>query len=107
MRENKKTYSSFLSLLAGQVVQTLFNSGFVLTPPEEPRSIDLLWPTVKGASTLPSPSTCAFTSALRTEFIAQHPQYIVPDNAMNSLSDSGGDDYNCLSASFLLSTRFR
>jgi len=60
MRENKKTY------------------GFVLTLPEEPRSINSLWPTVK-------------------EFIAQYPQYIVPDHAMNFLSDNGGDDYNnCL-----------
>ena len=109
MRENKKTYSPFFLLLACRTSNpTLFNSGFVLTLPEEPKSIDSLWPTVKGASTLPSPSTCAFTSPLRTQFIAQYPQYIVPDNAMNFLSDNGGDDYNnCLCATLFIPARSR
>jgi len=60
MRENKKTYR------------------FVLTLPEEPRSIESLSPTVK-------------------ELLSQHPEYMVPDNVMNFLSDNGDDDYNsCL-----------
>ncbi len=41
-------------------------------------------PILTPSPTLPS---CA-------DFIDEHPEYIVPDHAMNFLSDNGGTDYN-------------
>jgi len=49
--------------------------GFTITMYEYLATIPTLWDTVK-------------------EFIAEHPEYVAPDNAMDYLSDNGGDSYN-------------
>ena len=46
-------------------------------------------------------STARSHPPLQSEFIAQHPQYLAPNNAMDFLSDNGGIDYNyCYCKSF-------
>lgn len=49
--------------------------GFTIAMPEWEPTIPSLWSTVK-------------------DFIAEHPQYVSPDNAMDFLSDNAGDSYN-------------
>jgi hypothetical protein len=36
------------------------------------------------------------------EFIKEHPEYVAPNNAMNFLSDNGGEDYNLCHCEFSL-----
>jgi alpha 1,2-mannosyltransferase len=49
--------------------------GFTIAMPEWEPTIPSLWSTVK-------------------DFIAEHPQYVSPDNSMDFLSDNAGDSYN-------------
>ncbi|KAG1782534.1 glycosyltransferase family 15 protein [Suillus placidus] len=49
--------------------------GFTISMPEWEPTIPSLWSTVK-------------------DFIAEHPQYVSPDNSMDFLSDNAGDSYN-------------
>ncbi|KAG2157129.1 glycosyltransferase family 15 protein [Suillus clintonianus] len=49
--------------------------GFTISMPEWEPTIPSLWSTVKN-------------------FVAEHPQYVSPDNSMDFLSDNSGDSYN-------------
>ena len=79
------------------------NSGFTITLYEYKRTIESLWSTVHGMLHLPVHSACSLIHAFPpcADFVAEHPEYVVPNNAMNFLSDNGGTDYNlCHCTSF-------
>ncbi len=99
MHENNKTYGSFLSCLASRTpTSTPLNLGFALAVYDDQRTIESLWSNVTGTLDLLLRTDLHGSCSLpRVDFIDQHPEYVVPNNAMNFLSDDGGAKYNlCL-----------
>jgi len=105
MRENKKKYGSFLSYYK-PFWQRITNPNSA-----QPRVRSLYAGRLKNDRVAvahcercihPSlqPTTRSHPPPL-SEFIAQNPQYLAPNNAMDFLSDNGGIDYNdCYCKSF-------
>jgi len=80
------------------------HSGFAIALYETRPTIESLWSTVKGAL---DPLLCTDLRGScplpRVDFINQHPEHVVPNNAMNFISDDGGAEYNlcmCMVFSF-------
>ena len=68
------------------------------------RTIQTLWSTlgrtlIQLSSSQPFVSLTAFFW-LFTEFIAEHPELVAPNSAMNYLSDNGGESYNLCHCAF-------
>ncbi|TBU28403.1 glycosyltransferase family 15 protein [Dichomitus squalens] len=69
--------------------------GFTITPYEWPLTVPTLWGAVKGeATTCLVDAQCCSTAGRVTEFTTTYPQYIAPNNAMDFLTDDGGETYN-------------
>jgi alpha 1,2-mannosyltransferase len=64
--------------------------GFTLSLYEYIETIPTLWGAVK--SEFVPPLSLSFSSL--SGFIAEHPEHVAPDNAMQFLSDDGGETYN-------------
>lgn len=112
MQENNKTYGLFSYVFPlGTPTQLHSNSGFTITLYEYGRTIESLWSTVHGILHPPVLSThhADLLTHLPThsllpsfeDFMAEHPEYVAQNNAMNYLSDNGGADYNLCHCTFL------
>lgn len=92
MEEHDKVYGEFSSRRElGRMIS--LEQGFTISLVEWEPTIPTLWSTVKGlsASTFHSGG---LNQIVTSEFIAEHPQYVSPQNSMNYLSDNGGETYN-------------
>ena len=61
------------------------------------RTIQTLWSTVLGTPTRIHVFLAEYADLplfSRADFMTENPQYVVPNNAMNFLSDNGGANYN-------------
>lgn len=67
--------------------------GFTITMYEYFATIPTLWKTVKGTRYVYQFSLRA-ADLYPPEFIADNPQYLAEGNAMNYMSDDGGESYN-------------
>jgi alpha 1,2-mannosyltransferase len=68
------------------------STGFTVSLYEYEATIPTLWNAVKGQSI---PCNGGYTFAkLHAEFIAANPGLVSPENAMDFLSDDGGETYN-------------
>lgn len=82
---------------------TVYITGFTITPYEWEKTVTTLWDSVKGE--LASLNRELLLNVPCSEFMRKYPQYISLDNAMDYLSDDGGESYNLCHCRALFLTR--
>lgn len=80
--------------------------GFTMTLYEFGSTIPSLWGHVRGTNQHSSLSD-AVASRFAVDYMGQHPEYVAQDNAMDYLSDNGGETYNRCHCAFCSSTTGR
>jgi alpha 1,2-mannosyltransferase len=100
MQENNKIYGLFLlhfpfsNVISVSTPCSWIILGFTISTYEFPRTIETLWSTV-GGTPIVQPFVPHSSQPHRdADFVAEHPEFVSPNSAMDFLSDNKGESYN-------------
>jgi hypothetical protein len=91
MQDNDKLYGAEPQCCLHDTALTSC-SGFTISLPEYERTIPTLWSTVKSMHA--SMRSRLVRSHVRPAFMKENPDLVVKDNALEFISDDGGESYN-------------